>query len=184
MTLFDALIQNLRIHQARRFLAPSARVLDIGCSDGALFRRLPWLRGIGIDPDLFDAIHLPNADLFPGYFPAGLPSAEPFDAITLLAVLEHLPAAEQLQLAADCFRWLKPGGRVILTVPSPLVDHILVVLRALRIMHAETFHQHYGFDARHTPGIFKPAGFALVHASRFELRLNHLFVFEKPVSHT
>ena len=155
-------------------------MLDIGCADGALFGVLNYLQGgIGVDPDLTTPIRLPNADLVPGYFPADLPDQEPFDAITMLAVLEHVPEAQQVNLARDCFRYLREGGRVIITVPSPRVDQILVVLRAAGLVHAETLHQHYGFDVRRTPSIFGSQGFSLLHAGKFQLGLNNLFVFEK-----
>lgn len=181
MTRLDLLIQNYRIHVAKHYIPQSARVLDIGCGDGALFRRLSYLRGgIGIDPDITAVVRLPNADLVSGYFPAGLPNREPYDVITLLAVLEHLPGDVQVALARDCFAYLKPQGRVIITVPSPAVDQILAVLTTLKLMHGTHVEQHYGFDPRQTPGLFQSAGFQLVCAKKFELGLNNLFVFARP----
>ena len=50
--------------------------------------------------------------------------------ITMLAVLEHVPEDAQAELAAACERILKPGGRVVITVPSPQVDTILERARA------------------------------------------------------
>jgi 2-polyprenyl-3-methyl-5-hydroxy-6-metoxy-1,4-benzoquinol methylase len=180
MTRLDRYLQRYRIRRAGRFIAKSARVLDIGCADGALFAVLSHLSGgVGIDPDLTAIVRLPNAQLYPGYFPADLPESEPFDAITMLAVLEHVPEDQQITLAANCFRFLRERGRVIITVPSPLVDRILVVLRSVGLVHAETLHQHYGFDVRRTPQIFGSQGFSLLHSSRFQLGLNNLFVFEK-----
>lgn len=181
MTKVDILLQNWRIRKAGRFLAQTARVLDIGCSDGALFHRLQYLKnGTGIDPDLKEQVHLFNADLYPGYFPADLPAGDLFDAITMLAVMEHIPPDEQQKLVRDCYQWLKPSGLVILTLPSPKVDHILVLLRSIRLVHAATLHQHFGFDAHEALTIFGSAGFSLVHASKFQLGLNNLFVFRKP----
>jgi SAM-dependent methyltransferase len=181
MTRLDLFIQTYRIRTAEPFISKSARVLDIGCGDGALFRQLPYLRGgIGIDPDISTTIHLPNADLISGYFPAGLPGSDPYDVITLLAVLEHLPEKAQAALARDCFDYLKSEGRIIITVPSPAVDKVLAVLTSLRLMHGTHVEQHYGFDPRQTPGLFQSAGFQLVCAKKFEFGLNNLFVFAKP----
>src|SRR5262249_5180958 len=104
----------------------------------------------------------------------------PFDAITMLAVMEHIPLDQQAPLAQGCFRYLRPGGRLILTVPSALVDPILNVLRALRLIHGMSLEEHYGFDASQTPAIFRAAGLELVTARKFQLGLNNLFVFEKP----
>jgi len=68
---------------------------------------------------------------------------------------------------------------VILTVPSPLVDHILALLRFLGLIDAMTLEQHYGFDPRQTVPLFNSSGFRLIRHRKFELGLNNLFVFEK-----
>lgn len=179
MTSADRLLQRWRISKVGPYLKGSTRVLDIGSADGALFQRYPFVDSyVGVDPDVVENKELgPNARMLRGFFPAALDSAEPFDVITLLAVLEHVPPKEQVVLAAECARWLRPGGRLIVTVPSPVVDVILGVLKALRIVDGMSVEQHYGFDARLTPAIFEKAGLRLVRASRFQLGVNNLFVF-------
>jgi SAM-dependent methyltransferase len=183
MTGLDRFIQQYRISQTKPFIRKSARVLDIGCADGALFRCLPFLNdGVGIDPDVDGEASLPNAKLLRGFFPQALPDDNPFDVITLLAVLEHLPGEMQVGLARNCFQYLAPGGLMIITVPSPAVDKILDVLIALKLadgMHAE---QHYGFDITQTPALFESAGFRIKRQKKFQLGLNNLFVFEKPIA--
>jgi hypothetical protein len=117
--------------------------------------------------------------LVKGRFPEDLPDAEPFDAITMLATLEHVPADVQPQLAERCAQLLKPNGRLIITVPSQRVDTILGVLKRLRLIDGMALEQHYGFDPRLTRSIFARDGLKLVTARTFELGLNYLFVFEK-----
>lgn len=182
MTWLDRAIQTWRIRRAGRFISNSARLLDIGCSDGALFRQLSFLRdGVGIDPDLKSNLRLSNAELVAGFFPHDLPDQRGFDVITLLAVLEHMPAAEQAQTARNCFQHLNPGGKLIITVPSPMVDKILSVLKLLRLVDGMKTEQHYGYDVRLTPGIFGSAGLELVRSKQFQCGLNNLFVFHKPL---
>lgn len=157
--------------------------MDVGCANGELFRLLPQIgEGLGIDPDLpEDAPSYRNAVLVRGLFPQALPDERPFDVITLLAVVEHIPAPQLTQLAADCVRHLKPGGQLIITVPSPRVDIVLSVLKLFRLVHGMALEQHHGFDPREVPGIFTAKGFNLKVAQRFQLGLNNLFVFERPL---
>lgn len=184
MTPLDRYLQRYRIKKAGVFIPGSAKVLDIGCADGALFSVLDHLSaGAGIDPDLTEIVRLPNAELYPGYFPADLPDSGPFDAITMLAVLEHVPERQQITLARDCFDHLREGGRLIITVPSPQVDNVLSALRMLQLVDGMHVEQHYGYDVKQTPVLFQSAGFALLHSMRFQLGLNNLFVFQKPDPH-
>jgi len=42
--------------------------------------------------------------------------------------------------------------------------------------------EHHGFEASETAEVFEAAGMRLEHHSRFQLGLNHLFVFGAPQS--
>lgn len=97
----------------------------------------------------------------------------------MLAVLEHVPPEDQARLPAACFEILRPGGRIILTVPSSMVDRILKLLGALRLIDGMSMDEHYGFGAEVTVEIFRPPFFRLSHRRRFQLGLNNLFVFER-----
>jgi 2-polyprenyl-3-methyl-5-hydroxy-6-metoxy-1,4-benzoquinol methylase len=181
MKPLDRFLQRRRIGKTRPYINSGARVLDIGCADGELFRQFPEIgEGIGIDPDLPPMTSaIPNAVLIGGSFPEALPDQRPFDLITLLAVVEHIPARQLAQLAGDCAKHLKPGGRLIITVPSPHVDVILSVLRFLRLIHGMSLEQHHGFDPSAVPGIFTAGGLHLEVKHKFQLGLNNLFVFRR-----
>jgi len=180
MKPLDRWLQRRRIAQAARFLTPDSRVLDVGCADGALFRELKITDGLGLDPDLSVRREVGAVPLLPGRFPQDVPATAPFDAITLLAVLEHIPGAQLTALAAASFRLLKPKGRLIITVPSARVDRLLAVLKSLRLIDGMALEEHHGFDPAQTPAIFTPAGFRLHRHHTFQLGLNNLFVFRKP----
>jgi 2-polyprenyl-3-methyl-5-hydroxy-6-metoxy-1,4-benzoquinol methylase len=177
----DRLGQRWRIAKARRYVAQGSRVLDIGCADGALFRALAdRIRdGIGIDPNAVDN-NEPPYRLIRGSFPEGTGDLEPFDAIVALAVLEHVPTDKQPAFASACYRLLRPGGHVVLTVPSPLVDRIVHIEQKLHLADGMELHEHFGFEPEETVPLFREAGLEVVQARSFQLRLNHLFVFRRP----
>jgi 2-polyprenyl-3-methyl-5-hydroxy-6-metoxy-1,4-benzoquinol methylase len=134
-----------------------------------------------MDDALVGPLAGPRYQLLPGSFPADLPSdAGEFDAITMAAVFEHIPTEEQTGVAKACWERLVDGGRVVLTVPSPLVDPILDVLAAVRIIDGMEHHQHFGFKPADLRPLFTSHGFELTHHHSFQLGLNNLFVFVKP----
>ncbi|MDX2188791.1 MAG: methyltransferase domain-containing protein [Bacteroidota bacterium] len=181
MKLLDRILQNWRIAKAKPFIPNEAEVLDIGCFDGALFEKLnkKLTFGVGIDPlvqpKLTDKYRLIN-----GYFPDGLNKYSQFHAITLLAVLEHIPSDIIDNFALSCYQYLYPKGKLIITVPHKNVDRILEILLKLKLIHGMSLEEHHGFDINNTPQIFEKAGLKLIHKSTFQLGLNNLFVFEKP----
>ena len=181
MKQLDRFIQRWRMRQALRFVPTDARVIDIGAHEGELFTALGKAleRGFGIEPLRQTKLDAVNFTVVPGFFPAVRPPEKGWNAITMLAVLEHIPTAEQPVLASACHELLKPGGRVIITVPSKAVDHILAVLRWLHLIDGMSLEEHYGFEPADTEKIFSAPGFRLIHRSRFQLGLNHLFVFER-----
>jgi 2-polyprenyl-3-methyl-5-hydroxy-6-metoxy-1,4-benzoquinol methylase len=181
MKPLDRLLQRWRIAKARPFIPPGARVLDIGSADGALFDRLQSRvgEGLGIDPHVPSPRQVGRGRLLRGFFPADMPDVPPFDVITMLAVLEHFPDSQHAPLAEGCARFLRPGGRLILTVPSPSVDSILKVLLRLGVVDGMSLEEHHGFDVEQTVRIFGPPRFRLLKRARFQLGLNHLFVFER-----
>jgi SAM-dependent methyltransferase len=182
MKPLDRVLQRWRIDKARPYIPAGARVLDVGCADGALFKRLKSQVGcgVGIDPDVPELVEAGGYRLLPGRFPDDVPAGESFDAITMLATMEHFPQDRLPDVGAACGRLLTPGGVLIVTVPSPVVDRILDVLKSLKLLDGMDLHEHTGFDPARAPAIFAACGLALTHAKRFQFGLNHLFVFRKP----
>jgi 2-polyprenyl-3-methyl-5-hydroxy-6-metoxy-1,4-benzoquinol methylase len=181
MKFTDHLLQRWRIAKARPLIAPGSRVLDIGSADGALFQQLGAAvgDGLGIDPTLKADTEVAGRRLIAGFFPKDMPPVEPFDVITMLAVLEHFPPAAYPELARGCVDFLKRGGVLIITVPSAAVDHILAVLKFFRLIDGMSLEEHHGYDVAQTMAIFPENQFRLVKHRKFQLGLNNLFVFER-----
>ncbi|HAF11486.1 MAG TPA: hypothetical protein DCK98_15590 [Chloroflexi bacterium] len=176
----DRFLQRWRISVAAPWIPSGARVLDVGCADGALFDVLRdrIAGGVGIDPDAATTRTREGVRLVRGLFPADTPD-ERFDAITMLAVIEHLPDSSYAAVGGAAARLLRDGGRLIATVPEPAVDRIVELLQVLRLAEGMSLEEHHGFATAQTPGIFEPAGFRLLAHRRFQLGLNNLFVFER-----
>ena len=180
MTWLDRYLQNWRIRKARRELPPGARVLDIGTYDGTLFR-LTKASGVGIDPELAAGASIPGVTLVKGSFPKDLPELpdESFDAVTALAVVEHVPESDLPIWAETISRLVVPNGPLIITVPAPTVDTILHVLMRLKLVAGMEAHQHHGFKPNDLDHIFTAPLWQRAKHRTFQLGLNHLYVFER-----
>lgn len=179
MKPLDRFLQRWRARVAAPWVPAGARLLDVGCADGVLIARLGERieSAVGVDPDA-QARRSGRTEIRRETFPGGEPFADAsFDCVALLAVLEHVP--DPAALARECHRVLAPGGRVVLTVPHPLVDRILEVLMALRLLDGMEAEAHHGFDPAATVPVFEGAGFRTRARRRFQLGLNRLFVFER-----
>lgn len=177
----DRLLQYWRIAKVRPYLGKGARVLDIGCADGALFRQLQRLIGSGVGADFALASSAGNErfQLIAGPLPHSVSAAGGFDAVTMLAVVEHLRDEDVPGLRQQCAEALKPDGLLLITVPSVEVDHILHLLSTLHLISGMSLHEHHGFNPTDVPKWFGGQELKLVRTRSFQLGLNHLFVFQK-----
>lgn len=180
MKLIDRWLQAWRERKVRNWLRPGARILDIGCHQGEFLERLGPIIGpsAGLDPlaiprqnQRYQIMALPFAE------PAGFAN-DSFDAIILLATLEHI--REKAPLAREARRLLAPRGRLIMTIPSPRVDAIVHALVRLGLAEGMSLEEHHGFNPADTPTIFCASGLELEHYESFQLGLNHLYVFQRP----
>jgi SAM-dependent methyltransferase len=182
MRVLDRVLQNWRSRMARTWIPLGANVLDIGCHQGEFLHGLGGHIGpsVGLDP-LAAATNSSRHALLPLAFAEPVPFADgSFDVVTMLATFEHIRDREPL--GRECHRLLRPGGRVIITVPSPRVDLVIDVLCRLRLADGMSLEEHHGFDPRTTPEFFVRNGFTLERWHCFQLGLNNLFVFRKPAS--
>lgn len=175
----DRFLQYWRMRIAAPWILMGSRVLDIGCHNGEFLHFLEdrIINSVGIDPLApeikTDRYVLQGSDFRP---PTEFTS-DSFDAIVLLATLEHMKDTHGV--AIECARIVRPAGRVIITVPSLLVDRIISILLRIRLLDGMSLEEHHGLQPSRIPAAFRDASFSLVVHRRFQLGLNNLFVFEK-----
>ena len=125
--------------QTLPFVRPGGSVVDVGCHEGAFFdaARDRVSSGIGVD------VHEPERwvgdpfELHVGRLPDLVDDGRTFDAIVALAVVEHL-SRDELQAWSEAVpALLAPGGRLVITTPSPAVDRLLDLLITLRLLDRE-----------------------------------------------
>jgi SAM-dependent methyltransferase len=156
-------------------------VLDVGCGDGYLLRLIAAERLDGIDPTLPADDCSGSMRLCKGYFPNDLGRLSltgPYDAIFSLAVFEHLSTVDLAEAREAIPRLLFPGGRLIVTVPDPVVDRILDLLLFLRLIDGQSLHEHHGFVPDDLGGLASDQ-LRLVSRESFQFGLNNVFVFER-----
>lgn len=179
----DRLLRTWRTRVALREIPTGAdAVLDIGCGDGHLLGSLRARCREGIDPTLPRDFEVDGLRLCSGCFPgdlARLGLRGPYDAVFALAVFEHLDDEELRAARAVLPELLKPGGRLIVTVPHPFVDRILDVLMFLRLIDGQAVEEHHGFDPGRLTDELASKQVRLVSRSSFQLGLNNIFVFER-----
>lgn len=180
MKAVDLWLQSWREAKVRAWVKPGTRLLDIGCHQGEFLEKLGAriTASAGLDPvaipretDRYRILAKPFAE------PMDFPDRS-FDAITLLATLEHIH--DKAPLAREARRLLAREGRLIMTVPSPRVDDIVHALVRLGLADGMNMEEHHGFKPADTRAIFEAAGLELEAHEPFQLRLNHLFVFRQP----
>jgi len=159
-------LQDERIRAVMQLI--KGKLLDIGAGDNLLVNT--YGNGTGVDVFDFgggamiveDTRQLPFDD-------------ESFETITFLACLNHIPYRQEV--LKEAFRLLKPGGKVIATMISPLVG---------KIGHKIWWYseeKHRGMAEGEEMGIgrtdmfilLKNAGFADIQEQSFFYHMNHLY---------
>ena len=189
--LLEPVLADLRAQKANKLIPAilrDGRILDIGCGTFPYFlAHTSFAEKFAIDQiplpkdtasklkiesytlDLELRPRLPFEDLF-------------FEAVTLLAVVEHLDPAHMAALFKEIYRVLKPGGMVVLTTPAAWSDGLLKFMAYISLVSAEEIHEHaYAYTLPLIGWYFGQAGFEMtkVKFGYFELMLNMWATAEK-----
>jgi len=164
-------------------IAPFLRgeVLDLACGFGKV---IPLLRpgqsylGVEGSPQFIKILN----DQYPGYqfIVRDLDLNElnlerQFDTILLVAVIEHLE--HPAHLVAQLPRYLKAGGRLVMTTPSPFGDKIHRAGAIIGLFSKDAVREHETiFSHKMMVDLIEPNGLEIEGYRRFLLGGNQLFI--------
>jgi SAM-dependent methyltransferase len=181
--LLEPLLAQLRARRANRLIPNelrNGRILDIGCGSYPYFlSHTEFKQKFAVD-QLPPSDHGRRLDI--EWFTLDLNSTPKlpfednfFNAITLLAVVEHLNPASMAALFKETHRALQPGGVVVMTTPAAWSDGILKTMARVNLVSAEEIHEHvYAYTLPLIGWYFGQAGFEMtkVNFGYFEFGLN------------
>ena len=152
--LLESFLARQRVNQARKLIPPSAasgRVLDIGCGSFPLFLvSTDFAEKYGLDRvpvNIPEHLRAPNLKVLDYDVQTGrdLPFEDDhFDAVTMLAVFEHLEPSVLTRLLGEIRRVLRPGGVYVMTTPAHWTDPILQLLATLHLVSPLEIGEHKG----------------------------------------
>jgi cyclopropane fatty-acyl-phospholipid synthase-like methyltransferase len=141
-------------------LPSDARVLDLGCGNGAKVARLARRFEL-VAVDLSEGqlrlarANLPGATLVNADFTQLDLAAGPFDAVSAFYSVMHVPRDEHRALFERIAGWLKPGGLFLASL-----SHVGGEDRTYEWLGVEMFFS--GFDAETNRQLVREAGFELI----------------------
>jgi ubiquinone/menaquinone biosynthesis C-methylase UbiE len=98
-----------------------------------------------------------------------------FDAVSMLAVFEHLEPSRLEHILKEINRILKPGGMYVMTTPAVWTDIVLRSMARLRLVSHEEIEEHKGAYSRSSiSATLQKAGFSNknIKSGYFEMFMN------------
>lgn len=162
-------------------------LLDVGCQEGQLrdeaAGRIASYAGLDISEERLERARArhPDCDFFWCDLDAGLPELDRrFDTIVMCAVIEHL--FNQKIVFDGLARLLKPGGRIVLTTPTPFGNDVVHALGAkIGLFHPAAQDDHIViYNRKRFAVLAGETGLALERHELFQLGCNQLAILRKP----
>jgi ubiquinone/menaquinone biosynthesis C-methylase UbiE len=179
--VLEPLLRQMRIRRVLPYIREytDCRLLDIGCGWDASFLRAaePFIcSGVGVD---FKAPKLRTGKIrterltLQGHLPFADAS---FDLVTMLAVLEHLEQPKAI--LQEIYRVLRPGGNLVLTVPSKAAQPVLEFLafRLGVVSRAEIADHKVYYNRETLTLLLEEVGLEVITHRYFQLWMNNFCV--------
>jgi 2-polyprenyl-3-methyl-5-hydroxy-6-metoxy-1,4-benzoquinol methylase len=182
----DRFIRSFRTRRIRACLKPTDVVLDFGCGQENWFLRSSVKSiagGVGIDPNLnpsFDQV-LPQETVQARRCTLeefANSTSTRFDVITWIAVIEHFHSSDAEAFLLACIPLLKPGGKILLTTPTPRSKPILELLAyKLSLISEDEIRDHkVYYDRSKMESILKRSKLSMETYKTFQFSLNSLVI--------
>ena len=175
---FSPFLRYRRLAAARPYVR--GRVLDFGCSRGALCRFTEESNYVGVDIDesALEAARsaFPRATFMT---PAELArwSGAPFDTIVALAVIEYL--SDPVEFLVEMKRRLVPTGNIVLTTPNPAADRVRGAASRMGAVASDSYVAHdNAMDRERLESVSRDAGLQMASYGKFLFGLNQIAVLK------
>jgi len=175
MELLEGLLRRKRINLAKRHLPNAKSILDIGCGkDAALLSALKVKDRAGIDINVESCYREGFALIQMDVTKAPLPFfSKRFDAVTMLATLEHIEPASRQNIVKEAARVLKPQGTILLTMPTPISKTILHAMARTGLISKKQVQNHKALiTPQEATGLLQEAKLQEICHGYFEMGLN------------
>jgi cyclopropane fatty-acyl-phospholipid synthase-like methyltransferase len=179
----EKVLRRWRLRRVDPHLPEGGSLLDLGCGwQAALLRHAaPRIRaGFGLDPKAEPADLPANVRVVHHRLEAvPWPLPEPqVDAVSMLAVLEHLDQDVADAVLSEVRRVLRSDGRLVLTVPTPSAKPVLEFLAfRLGVVNPDEIRDHkIYYDRGRLESSLARHGFAIERYRTFQLGWNSLCV--------
>jgi SAM-dependent methyltransferase len=193
--LLETFLARRRAEMANRLIPSVCRtgcIADIGCGRYPYFLlNTIFSRKIGLDKSIEEALtkseQTPNITFITHDVEQDptLPIEDnSCDVVTMLAVIEHLEPNLVLPLLSAIHRILKPGGRLIVTVPAGWTDSLLRTMARLKLVSPVEIEEHKAtYTHRSLSEILKKVfSEDSLKLGYFEMHMNIWATAEKPQS--
>ncbi|PIY69222.1 hypothetical protein COY90_01680 [Candidatus Roizmanbacteria bacterium CG_4_10_14_0_8_um_filter_39_9] len=181
----DKLIARMRLGKVISHIKKNDVLLDMGCGYQAYLLtqvQNTIKKGVGIDVDAESRKIGKNIEIRRFHFKDRFPFTDKtFTKITMLALIEHIEIASVTKLFRELSRILKPGGKVVLTTPTPFGKVILEFLAfKMHIISAKEVGDHKKYyEKKDLENLAKNYGFKIESYKTFQMGGNSICVLKK-----
>ncbi|MEX0922810.1 MAG: class I SAM-dependent methyltransferase [Rhodovibrionaceae bacterium] len=177
-----------RTRQSKALGLVRGDVLELGCADGRLYGLCRERIGRYVGVDYSETALARARERYPeaNFLKRNIEHEElgfeaEFDSILMVALIEHI--FNQGFLLGQCARALRPGGRIVLTTPTPFGNDVVHRIGApLGLFHRSAMDDHIViYNKKRLQTAAKEFGLVLDRYETFQLGCNQLAVLEKRV---